>query len=203
MPFSTACSLILLRAGSGAICTGLLCPLVLAFALLIFGSGRHQDAFRLPRCPLKDCGKELLTDIVLPVITKLALEIGALSENDKARTILIESIDVVDLRQRIEALEVLRQQAQSGLILLLATCYRRQTSLLVNDQQVLILVEDLDLLMRKCLRKGGRMDVDGITGLERRIELRRRLRTDGYEAVMQELLDRRAALIGQRLDEEG
>ena len=110
---------------------------------------------------------------------------------------------MVDLRQRIEALEVLRQQAQSGLILLLATCYRRQTSLLVNDQQVLILVEDLDLLMRKCLRKGGRMDVDGITGLERRIELRRRLRTDGYEAVMQELLDRRAALIGQRLDEEG
>ena len=110
---------------------------------------------------------------------------------------------MVDLRQRIEALEVLRQQAQSGLILLLATCYRRQTSLLVNDQQVLILVEDLDLLMRKCLRKGGRMDVDGITGLEGRIKLRRRLRTDGYEAVVQELLDRRAALIGQRLNEEG
>ena len=59
---------------------------------------------------------------------------------------------MVDLRQRIEALEVLRQQAQSRLILLLTTCYRRQTSLLVNDQQVLILVEDLDLLMRKRLR---------------------------------------------------
>ena len=59
---------------------------------------------------------------------------------------------MVDLRQRIEALEVLRQQAQSGLVLLLTTCYRRQTSLLVNDQQVLILVEDLDLLMRKRLR---------------------------------------------------
>ena len=86
------------------------------------------------------------------MITKLTLEIGALSEDDKARTILIESIDVVDLRQRIEALEVLRQQAQSGLILLLATCYRRQASLLMNDQQVLILVEDLDLLMRKRLR---------------------------------------------------
>ena len=203
MPFSTACSLILLRARSGAGRACLLRTRILAFALLIFGSGRHQDAFRLPRCPLKDCGEELLTDIILPVITKLTLELGALSENDKARTILIESIDVVDLRQRIEALEVLRQQAQSGLILLLATCYRRQASLLVNDQQVLILIEDLDLLMRKCLRKGGRMDVDGITGLERRIELRRRLRTDGYEAVVQELLDRRAALIGQRLDEEG
>ena len=86
------------------------------------------------------------------MVTELTLELGALSENDKARTILIKSIDVVDLRQRIEALEVLRQQAQSGLILLLATCYRRQTSLLVNDQQVLILVEDLDLLMRKRLR---------------------------------------------------
>ena len=59
---------------------------------------------------------------------------------------------MVDLRQRIEALEVLRQQAQSGLILLLTACYRRQTSLLVNDQQVLILVEDIDLLMRKRLR---------------------------------------------------
>ena len=136
------------------------------------------------------------------MITKLTLELGALSENDKARTILIESIDVVDLRQRIEALEVLRQQAQSGLILLLATCYRRQTSLLVNDQQVLILVEDLDLLMRKRLRQRSRMNIDSITGLEGRIELRRRLRTDGYEAVVQELLDRRAALIGQCLDEE-
>ena len=68
------------------------------------------------------------------MITKLTLEVSALSENDKACTILIESIDVVDLRQWIEALEVLRQQAQSGLVLLLSTCYRRQTSLLVNDQ---------------------------------------------------------------------
>ena len=126
--------------------------MVLAFAFLLFGGGGHQDTFRLARCPLEDCSEELLTDVVLPVITKLTLEVGALSENDKARTILIESIDVVDLRQRIEALEVLRQQAQSGLILLLTTCYRRQTSLLVNDQQVLILVEDLDLLMRKRLR---------------------------------------------------
>ena len=136
------------------------------------------------------------------MITKLTLELGALSENDKARTILIESIDVVDLRQRIEALEVLRQQAQSGLVLLLATCYRRQTSLLVNDQQVLILVEDIDLLMRKRLRQRSRMNIDSISGLEGRIELRRRLRTDGDEAVVQELLDRRAALIGQCLDEE-
>ena len=47
------------------------------------------------------------------------------------------------------------------------------------------------------------MNIDSITWLEGRIELRRRLRTDGYEAVVQELLDRRAALIGQRLDEEG
>ena len=86
------------------------------------------------------------------MITELTLEVSTLSENDKARTILIESIDVVDLRQRIEALEVLRQQAKSRLILLLTACYRRQTSLLVNDQQVLILVEDLDLLMRKRLR---------------------------------------------------
>ena len=59
------------------------------------------------------------------MITKLTLELGALSEDDKACTILIESVDVVDLRQRIEALEVLRQQAQSGLVLLLATGYRR------------------------------------------------------------------------------
>ena len=109
---------------------------------------------------------------------------------------------MVDLRQRIEALEVLRQQAQSGLVLLLATCYRRQTSLLVNDQQVLILVEDIDLLMRKRLRQRSRMNIDSISGLEGRIELRRRLRTDGDEAVVQELLDRRAALIGQCLDEE-
>ena len=43
------------------------------------------------------------------MVTELTLEVSALSENDKARTILIESIDVVDLRQRIEALEVLRQ----------------------------------------------------------------------------------------------
>ena len=98
------------------------------------------------------------------MITKLTLELGALSENDKARTILIESIDVVDLRQRIEALEVLRQQAQSGLVLLLATCYRRQTSFLVNDQQVLILVEDIDLLMRKRLRQRSRMNIDSISG---------------------------------------
>ena len=46
------------------------------------------------------------------------------------------------------------------------------------------------------------MDIDSISGLEGRIELRRRLRTDGDEAVVQELLDRRAALIGQGLDEE-
>ena len=136
------------------------------------------------------------------MITKLTLEIGALSENDKACTILIKSIDVVDLGQRIEALEVLRQQAQSGLVLLLTTCYRRQTSLLVNDQQVLILVEDIDLLMRKRLRQRSRMDIDGIARLEGRIKLRRRLRTDGDEAVMQELLDRRAALIGKSLNEE-
>ena len=203
MPLSTTCSLILLRARGGAGRAWLLRPLVLAFALLLFGSGRHEDAFGLTRCPLEDGSEELLTDVVLPVITKLTLELGALSEDDKARTVLVKSIDVVDLGQRIEALEVLRQQAQSGLILLLATCYRRQASLLMNDQQVLILVEDLDLLMRKCLRKGGRMDVDGITELEGRIKLRRRLRTDGDEAVVQELLDRRAALIGQCLDEEG
>ena len=46
------------------------------------------------------------------------------------------------------------------------------------------------------------MDIDSIAGLEGRIKLRRRLRTDGDEAVVQELLDRRAALIGQGLDEE-
>ena len=46
------------------------------------------------------------------------------------------------------------------------------------------------------------MDIDSITRLEGRIKLRRRLRTDGDEAVVQELLDRRAALIGQRLNEE-
>ena len=66
----------------------------------------------------------------------------------------------------------------------------------MNDQQVLILVEDLDLLMRKCLRQRSRVNIDGITWLKGRIELRRRLRTDGYEAVVQELLDCRAALIG-------
>ena len=46
------------------------------------------------------------------------------------------------------------------------------------------------------------MDIDSITRLEGCIKLRRRLRTDGDEAVVQELLDRRAALIGQSLDEE-
>mgnify|MGYP001685554735 FL=1 len=46
------------------------------------------------------------------------------------------------------------------------------------------------------------MDIDSITRLEGCIKLRRRLRTDGDEAVVQELLDRRAALIGQCLDEE-
>ena len=46
------------------------------------------------------------------------------------------------------------------------------------------------------------MDINGIARLERRIKLRRRLRTDGDEAVVQELLDRRAALIGQGLNEE-
>ena len=46
------------------------------------------------------------------------------------------------------------------------------------------------------------MDIDGIARLERRIKLRRRLCTDGDEAVMQELLDRRAALIGKSLNEE-
>ena len=136
------------------------------------------------------------------MITELTLEVSTLSENDKARTILIESIDVVDLRQRIEALEVLRQQAKSRLILLLTACYRRQNSVLENDQQLLILLEDIDLLMRKRLRQRSRMDIDGIARLEGRIELRRRLRTDGDEAVVQELLDRRAALIGQSLDEE-
>ena len=39
------------------------------------------------------------------------------------------------------------------------------------------------------------MDINGIARLEGRIKLRRRLRTDGDEAVVQELLDRRAALI--------
>ena len=46
------------------------------------------------------------------------------------------------------------------------------------------------------------MDINGIARLEGRIKLRRRLRTDGDETVVQELLDRRAALIGQSLDEE-
>ena len=72
----------------------------------------------------------------------------------------------------------------------------------MNDQQVLILVEDLDLLMRKRLWQGCRMDIDSITWLEGRIKLRRRLRTDGDEAVVQELLDCRAALIGKSLNEE-
>lgn len=46
------------------------------------------------------------------------------------------------------------------------------------------------------------MDINGIARLEGRIKLRRRLRIDGDEAVVQELLDRRAALIGKSLNEE-
>ena len=89
-----------------------------------------------------------------------------------------------DLRLRIETLEVLREQAQSSLILFLSACYRWKASILVDDQEVFILIEDIDLLMGKRLRQWRRVNVHRITNLQRSIKLCRRLQTNGDEAIV-------------------
>ena len=89
-----------------------------------------------------------------------------------------------DLCLRIETLEVLREQAQSSLILFLSARYRWKASILVDDQEVFILIEDIDLLMGKRLRQWRRVNVHRIAYLQRSIKLRRRLQTNGDEAVV-------------------
>ena len=73
----------------------------------------------------------------------------------------------------------------------------------MDDEEVFILIEDVDLLMGKRLRQWRRVNVHRVSDLQRSVKLRRWLHPNGDEAVVQELLDGRTALVGEGLYEEG